>query len=64
MKRIFDENGYPIDPQAMSQEHLWFYVQKKGVIVAHSNASAVISWMQIKRALADHGKAKSRRPKK
>ena len=61
-KRIFDIDGYPTDPHAMSTKHLWFYVQKDGVIVAHANGSAAISWAQIRRALADHGKAKSRRP--
>jgi len=60
-KRIFDEDGYPVDPHPMSTEHLWFYVQKQGIIVAHANGSATISWRQIKRALSDRTKANDRK---
>lgn len=49
-----DFNGYPTEPRKTDNEHIWFYVQKEGLIVAHANGSATISWAQIERALSDH----------
>ena len=36
-------------------------LMKEGVIVAHANGSATISWRQIKRALSDRTKANDRK---
>lgn len=61
MTRIFDSQGYPVDPQPTSSDHFWYYVQKEGVIVATANGSATISWAKIKRTLSDHENAIGRR---
>lgn len=64
-RRKFDDSGYPADPHDVD-EHVWFYVDKKGLVLAHrlTNMPAEIStipWRMIKRALADHEKATERR---
>jgi hypothetical protein len=64
-RRIFDYQGYPCDPTNLS-ERTWFYVQKEGVIICTRGAGnpteqAVIPWRLVKKAVADHEKAKERK---
>jgi hypothetical protein len=64
--RQFDQFGYPCEPHDVD-EHVWYYVQKEGIMLVHRvlnqpSETVVIPWRMIKRALADHEKAKERKP--
>lgn len=61
MNRIFDYEGYPVDPHTTSNDHFWFYVGKSGLTLACANATATVSWQQIKKALKDREAAPKRR---
>lgn len=65
-KRIFDYHGYPCAPTDIADD-TWFYVQKIGIIICGRSSNgdpceqAVMPWRMVKRALADHEKAKERK---
>lgn len=62
-KRIVDYHGYPVDPIDTSNDAVWFYVQKEGLVIAGKGIQqSIIPWRKVLRAVDDHGKAKSRRP--
>jgi hypothetical protein len=69
MKRQFDETGHPCEPNDITSD-AWFYTQQDGLIVCASGCpgcgkqrrSLLIPWRVVKRAVADHGKAKDRKP--
>lgn len=66
-RRKFDYTGHPCEPQDLS-DNAWFYAQKDGIVICCRTRSgdpselAVMPWQMVKRALADHEKAKERRP--
>ena len=65
-KRDFDYLGYPCEPTSLN-ENAWFYVQKEGILVCthrgvgNPTEQAIIPWRLVKKALADHEKAKGRK---
>lgn len=66
-KRKFDVTGHPCESTNLSK-NIWFYVQKDGVVFCSYGGSAgnptevvTMPWRLVKRALADHEKAKGRR---
>lgn len=73
MKRQFDETGYPCESSPIERDgrdgDAWFYTQKEGVLVCadgckhcgRQRKAIALPWRAIKRALADHEKAKSRK---
>ncbi len=68
LKRKFDYDGYPCEPHYINK-NVWYYVEKTGLTICHYDANQypsefiVIPWRMIRRALADHDKAKYRKPK-
>ncbi len=64
-KRKFQSfNGYPCAPVDVN-DSLWFYVDSKGLLIVGRAGGGCghIPWKEVKRALDDHAKAKSRRSK-
>lgn len=65
MKRTFDYKGYPCEPHGVTPD-VWYYVEPDGLNICHrvnGNPSEIIilPWRMIKRAVADHEKAKQRK---
>lgn len=63
-KRKFDTQGHPCAPINLN-DRFWFYVQKDGLVCCSYTSGnptevAIIPWRLVKRALADHEKAKDR----
>lgn len=61
-KREFVESsGYPCDPIQVNDE-LWLYAEPEGLLVVTrpKGARGHIAWDQVRRAVSDHKKAKSR----
>jgi hypothetical protein len=66
-RRNFTNDGYPYDPMDVS-DRLWLYTDKKGLCVVMRRPGKGIEldhvpWSVVKKALADHQKARSRRYK-
>jgi len=64
-RRKFDHRGYPREPHHMTDD-VWYYVQKRGVIVCHRirgepGELTIIPWRKVARALDDHKKSKTRK---
>lgn len=65
-RRKFDQAGHPCEPTNLNKK-FWFYVQKEGLVLcSYTNGNptevATMPWSLVKRAIADHEKAKDRRP--
>jgi hypothetical protein len=72
MKREFDDTGHPCIAGALdsgTEGDAWYYVQKEGILISASGCSncgrqrksITMRWPAVKRALADHEKARARR---
>jgi len=63
-RRTFNDQGYPCAPVDLSKD-CWFYAQREGFIVVTRRgicvAHEIIPWRRVRKALADHDKAKDRR---
>ena len=63
-RRKFDETGHPCNASYLDED-AWYYVQKEGLIICtHSGKpgkAVTMRWRSVKRALADHEKAKERK---
>lgn len=66
-RRKFDYTGHPRESTNLN-DNIWFYVQKGGVVfcayggsVGNPTEVVTMPWRMVRRALADHEKAKERK---